>query len=177
MDAEAFHRMVNRVSGLLGVSETSPDLRDLLARERDDPRAAEAVDLFCYRVRTQVGALAAALGGLDTLVFAGGIGEHAPEVRRRALSGLEFLGITIDDGRNRADAPVISADDARICRPRDPHRRGTDDRPGHGRRGPDPSRPPGLIAGRGEGQTFGVTTRCRKRALPRSRRSPPSRPT
>ncbi|WP_435018192.1 acetate/propionate family kinase [Tundrisphaera sp. TA3] len=115
MTAAAFHHMVNRESGLLGVSETSSDIRDLLAREATDVRAAEAVDLFCYRVRTQVGALAAALGGLDALVFAGGIGEHSHEVRRRALSGLEFLGITLDEGRNLADAPLISRDDGPVA--------------------------------------------------------------
>jgi acetate kinase len=107
---ERFHQMVNHESGLLGVSETSPDLRDLLAHEAEDIRAAEAVELFCYRVRTGIGALAAALGGLDTLVFAGGIGENSPEVRRRTLFALGFLGITVDTVRNQSSAPVISAE-------------------------------------------------------------------
>lgn len=115
MTPEQFHRMVNRESGLLGVSETSPDLRDLLAREGDDVRAAEAVSLFCYRVRTGVGALTAALGGLDTLVFAGGIGENAPEVRRRILTPLGFLGVTLDAARNRENAPVVSADGGAVA--------------------------------------------------------------
>ena len=103
-----FHRMVNQESGLLGVSETSADLRDLVARRESDARAAEAIDLFCYRIKTGIGALSAALGGLDVLVFSGGIGENSPEVRRRACEGLEFLGIELDDGRNAAGEPLIS---------------------------------------------------------------------
>ena len=110
MTPERFHRMVNQESGLLGVSETSADLRDLLARREGDARAAEAIDLFCYRVKTGIGALAAALGGLDSLVFSGGIGENSPEVRRRACEGLGFLGIALDDGRNAAGEPLISTD-------------------------------------------------------------------
>jgi acetate kinase len=93
MTANAFHDMVNHKSGLLGVSETSADMRDLLAREATDVRAAEAVALFCYQVKKWIGAFAAALGGVDTLVFAGGIGEHAPVVRARICDGLDFLGI------------------------------------------------------------------------------------
>jgi acetate kinase len=103
-----FHRMVNHESGLLGVSETGADLRDLLARREGDARAAEAVDLFCYRVKTGIGALTAALGGLDALVFSGGIGENSPEVRRRACDGLEFLGVQLDQARNEAGEPLIS---------------------------------------------------------------------
>jgi acetate kinase len=108
MTPAQFHRMANVESGLLGVSETSADLRDLLARRDGDARAAEAVDLFCYRVKTGIGALTAALGGLDSLVFAGGIGENSPEVRRRACEGLGFLGVQLDEGRNEAGAPLIS---------------------------------------------------------------------
>jgi acetate kinase len=103
----------NRRSGRLGVSETSPDMRDLLARQGDDPRAADAVALFCYQARKRVGALAAALGGLDTLVFAGGIGGHAAEVRARVCDGLDFLGVRIDAARDAANAAVISADAGR----------------------------------------------------------------
>ena len=110
LTVESFHAMVNHESGLLGVSETSPDLRDLLARQGEDVRAAEAVELYCYRVKTGIGALAAALGGLETLVFAGGIGENAPEVRRRVCDGLGFLGVALDGPRNEAGAAVISAD-------------------------------------------------------------------
>jgi acetate kinase len=110
MSPERFGDMVNHESGLLGVSETSPDFRDLLARRVDDPRAAEAVELFAYRARTWIGAMSAALGGLDTLVFSGGIGENSPEARRLICEGLEFLGIALDDARNAAGAPVISTD-------------------------------------------------------------------
>ena len=111
LTAEGFDHLVNRESGLLGISETSPDLRDLLARQGDDPRAAEAVALFCQQAKKWIGAYAAVLGGLDTLVFAGGVGENSPEVRRRICEGLEFLGIALDGGRNAADGPLISTDD------------------------------------------------------------------
>jgi acetate kinase len=104
--------MVNYESGLLGVSETSSDLRDLQERESSDPRAAEAIALFCYQVKKAIGAYAAALGGVDLLVFAGGIGENAAAVRARICDGLEFLGIELDAARNDAAAPVISPDAA-----------------------------------------------------------------
>jgi len=110
MTPEQFHRMVNTQSGLLGVAETSPDVRDLLEREPTDVRAAEALALFCYQVKKWLGAFAAALGGLDTLVFAGGIGENAPVIRSRICEGLGFLGVTLDAARNGANETVISAD-------------------------------------------------------------------
>jgi acetate kinase len=113
LTANQVNELVNRQSGLLGVSATSSDMRDLLARQADDPRAADAVALFCYQARKWVGALAAALGGLDTLVFAGGIGENAAEVRARICTDLAFLGIQIDAHRNDANAAVISTDGAR----------------------------------------------------------------
>jgi acetate kinase len=102
--------LINRRAGLLGVSETSADMRDLLSRETDDRRAAEAVALFCYQAKKFLGALAAALGGLDTLVFTGGIGEHAATVRWRICEGLEFLGLRLDGSRNAEHAPVVSRD-------------------------------------------------------------------
>ena len=105
-----FERMVNHESGLLGVSGTSSDMRDLLECEAQDVRAAEAVALFCYQVKKWVGAFAAALGGLDTLVFAGGIGENAPVVRTRICEGLGYLGIELDEKRNLANAGVISSE-------------------------------------------------------------------
>lgn len=108
IDAKAFYTMVNRESGLLGVSEISSDMRDLLAQEATDVRAAEAVSLFCYQVKKWVGAFAAALGGLDTLVFSAGIGENCPTIRARICEGLEFLGIGLDEARNAGNAPVIS---------------------------------------------------------------------
>jgi acetate kinase len=104
-----FHHMVNHESGLLGVSETSSDMRDLLAREADDVRAAEAVALFCYQAKKWVGAFAAALGGLDTLVFSAGIGEQSAPIRERICEGLGFLGIDLDRERNAGHAAVISS--------------------------------------------------------------------
>ena len=101
-------------SGLLGVSETSSDMRDLLERETQDVRAAEAVALFCYQAKKWIGSFAAALGGLDTLVFAGGIGENAPPVRERICDGLGFLGIELDPERNATNAPLISSDAGRV---------------------------------------------------------------
>jgi acetate kinase len=112
---KAFSDMVNFQSGLLGVSETSSDMQDLLAREAEDPRAADAVALFCYQVKKWIGAFAAALGGLDTLVFAGGIGEHASPVRARICEGLEFLGIKMDEKQNQAGAAVISTARSRVA--------------------------------------------------------------
>jgi acetate kinase len=114
MTAQQFHQMVNQESGLLGVSESSSDLRDLLAREASDVRAAEAVALFCYQVKKWIGAFATALGGLDTLVFAGGIGENAPAIRARICDGLGFLGVHLDENRNAAGEPVISADHGHV---------------------------------------------------------------
>jgi len=108
MSAKQFNEMVNFHSGLLGVSETSSDMRDLLDREAQDERAAEAVALFCYQVKKWIGAFTAALGGLDTLVFAGGIGENAPTVRARICDGLGFLGIELEAKRNAANEGVIS---------------------------------------------------------------------
>jgi len=113
--ARQFHHMINHESGLLGVSETSSDMRELLAREKEDVRAAEAVALFCYQAKKWVGSFAAALGGLDTLVFAGGIGENAPPVRARICDGLGFLGLELDEAQNAANAAVISTPNARVA--------------------------------------------------------------
>ena len=115
MSAKQFNEMVNFQSGLLGVSETSSDMHDLLERETQDVRAAEAVALFCYQVKKWIGAFAAALGGLDTLVFAGGIGENAPTVRARICDGLGFLGIELEEKRNAANEGVISAAAGRVA--------------------------------------------------------------
>jgi len=114
MSAVEFSEMVNVRSGLLGISETSSDMRDLLDRETQDVRAAEAVALFCYQVKKWIGAFAAALGGLDTLVFAGGIGENAPAARARICDGLGFLGIELEANRNAANESVISAAGRRV---------------------------------------------------------------
>ncbi|MGD8475851.1 MAG: acetate/propionate family kinase [Burkholderiales bacterium] len=109
-----FNQMINHESGLLGVSETSSDMRDLFAREASDVRAAEAIELFCYQAKKFVGAYAAVLGEVDTLIFAGGIGENVPEVRARICNGLQFLGIEVDEKRNAANAAVISGPDSRV---------------------------------------------------------------
>ncbi|MBK5206895.1 MAG: acetate kinase, partial [Polaromonas sp.] len=105
---------VNNESGLLGISEISSDVRDLLAQEAGNVRAAEAVALFCYQAKKWIGSFTAALGGLDTLVFAGGIGENAPVIRARICEGLEFLGIEIDEKQNASNEGVISAADGRV---------------------------------------------------------------
>src|SRR5579885_3332531 len=110
MDAAALNSVVNHQAGLLGLSGISADMRDLLDREQEDPRAAEAVALFCYQARKFLGALTVVLGGLDTLIFTGGIGEHASSIRQRICEGLDFLGIALDWQRNEAHAPIISCD-------------------------------------------------------------------
>ncbi len=114
MTPSQFERMVNHESGLLGVSGTSADVRDLLAREHRDRRAAEAIALFCQQAKKWIAAYAAVLGGLDTLVFAGGIGENSPVIRRRICAGLGFLGIEIDARRNARSAPLISTTASRV---------------------------------------------------------------
>jgi len=114
MTTQQFYKMVNHESGLLGVSETSSDMRDLLDHEKVDVRAAEAVALFCYQAKKWIGSYAAALGGLDTLVFAGGIGENAPVVRARICEGLKFLGIELDKLRNAKAAAIISKNSSRV---------------------------------------------------------------
>jgi acetate kinase len=113
MTADQFDSLVNHQSGLLGVSEISSDVRDLLARQNTDVRAAEAIELFSYQAMKWIGAFAAALGGVDTLVFAGGIGENAPEIRRRICAGLGFLGIALDECRNASGGFQISTDQSR----------------------------------------------------------------
>ena len=108
-----FNQIINHDSGLLGISETSSDMRDLLAKEADDVRATEAVELFCYQTKKWIGSFAAALGGLDTLVFAGGIGEKSPVIRSRICEGLGFLGIELDEKQNITNAPVISTENGK----------------------------------------------------------------
>ena len=114
LTTEQMDEFINRRCGLIGVSETSSDMRDLIARRAADVRAAEAVDLFCYQARKWIGAFTAALGGLDTLVFAGGIGENSPQVRAEICQGLEYLGLRIDPALNAAGAPVISPEGTRV---------------------------------------------------------------
>jgi acetate kinase len=114
MSPTALNRLVNQEAGLLGVSGLSADMRDLLGKESTDPRAADAVTLFCYLARKSVGALVAALGGLDTLIFTAGIGEHAAAVRERICADFAFLGLELDAARNATHAPVISRDGSRV---------------------------------------------------------------
>ena len=114
MSADQFDDMVNHHSGLLGISETSSDVRDLLSRQASDVRAAEALQLFCYQAKKGIGAFAAVLGGVDTLVFTGGVGENSAEIRRRICEGLEFIGICLDAERNESNSALISTDDSQI---------------------------------------------------------------
>jgi acetate kinase len=114
MSPDAVGELINRQSGLLGVSARSEDMRDLLDQEASDHRAAAAVALFCYQAKKSLGALAATLGGLDVLVFTGGIGEHAAPVRERITGSMEFLGLELDLERNRRHDPVISSDRSRV---------------------------------------------------------------
>lgn len=115
MTAARFQRMVNHESGLLGVSGISSDMRDLLAKEGGDVHAAESVALFCYQAKKWTGSFVAALGGLDALVFAGGIGENAPPVRARICEGLNFLGIELHKARNSKSEEVISKDGSQVA--------------------------------------------------------------
>lgn len=114
MNAKQLNEMVNFESGLLGISETSSDMRNLLEHEKHDVRAAEAIAVFCYQIKKCIGAYVAALGGLDTLVFSGGIGENAAVIRARICEGLTFLGIDIDEKQNADNAGVISATNSRV---------------------------------------------------------------
>ncbi len=110
-----FNHVVNHESGLLGISETSSDMRELLKIQITDSRAAEAIELFCYQTKKYIGSYSAVLGGLETLVFSGGIGEHSPEVRSMICNGLQFLGIELDEIKNINNAAVVSCDSSKVC--------------------------------------------------------------
>jgi acetate kinase len=114
-DADRVEQELSQQAGLRGVSGGVHDMRDLLAREANDEACRLAVSMYCYEITKRIGAYAAALGGLDVLVFSGGIGEHAPIVRARICSRLEFLGIHIDNRQNDQNAPVISTSTARVA--------------------------------------------------------------
>jgi acetate kinase len=114
ISVKEMNALLNKQSGLLGVSATSGDMRELLGKISQDARAAEAVDLFCYRAKKYVGAYAAVLGGLDALIFTGGIGEHAAVVRERICDGMDFLGIHLNASSNEANAAVISSPESRV---------------------------------------------------------------
>jgi acetate kinase len=114
MPSKDVNTLLNKESGLAGVSGTSADMRDLLGKVSHDVRAADAVELFCYRAKKYLGAYAAVLGGLDVLVFTGGIGEHAPIVREGICSGLDYLGIRLDSSLNESNAPLISSSESHV---------------------------------------------------------------
>jgi acetate kinase len=105
---DELNELLNRRSGLLGISGISPDMTDLLKKEATGPSAALAIEVFCYQARKSIGALASVLGGLDTLVFTAGMGENSPEIRERIVEGLGFLGLEIDREKNMENGPVIS---------------------------------------------------------------------
>ena len=113
MDARAIETLLYRRSGLLGVSGLSSDMRELL--ESEDPNAREAVALFCYRIGRELGSLAAALGGLDAIVFTAGIGEHAAAVREVVCRDAAWLGIKLDRAANARNGPMISTPDSRVA--------------------------------------------------------------
>ncbi|MBW8684981.1 acetate/propionate family kinase [Chitinophaga rhizophila] len=114
LSERALNELLNKQSGLKGVSGTASDIRVLLEQEANDHQAAEAVQLFCYQAKKYIGALTAAAGGIDTLVFTGGIGLHVPVIRERICAGLEYLGIEIDHHLNNANSDVISAKDSKV---------------------------------------------------------------
>jgi acetate kinase len=111
--AEKLEELLNHRAGLLGVSAESSEMKVLLEKRGSDPGAALAVKMFCYQARKFIGAYAAALGGLDTLVFTGGIGERAATVRAEICAGLEHLGIAMDEAANERNAGIVSSQDAR----------------------------------------------------------------
>jgi acetate kinase len=112
MQPSTLDDLLNEQAGLLGVSGISSDMKDLLAKKAENPYAAEAVDLFCYQAKKFLGALAAVLGGLDTLIFTAGIGENASAIRWCICQDMGFLGIHLDPSRNDANASIISHDDS-----------------------------------------------------------------
>ncbi len=114
LDAEQFNRLINHEAGLLGISEISADMQELLQRESSDIRAAEAVDLFCYQVKKWIGAFVAVLNGLDTLVFSGGIGENAPIIRSRICKGFKYLNLEIDEEKNKKNITIISTTKSKV---------------------------------------------------------------
>lgn len=112
-NANDLEKMLNHRSGLIGVSGVSSDMKTLLEQREKEPHAAQAIEMFCYIARKYIGAFAAALGGMDTLVFTGGIGERAAPIRWMICDGLEFLGIHLDAKKNEAHAEIISTSDSR----------------------------------------------------------------
>jgi acetate kinase len=114
LNSKEFNHLINHESGLLGVSETSSDMRELMELENTNGHAADAIELFCYQTKKWIGSFAAVLGGLETLVFSGGIGEHSPEVRSKICDSLNFLGIELDEFKNMNNEEVISAQASKV---------------------------------------------------------------
>lgn len=114
LDPQQLNDLLNHQSGLLGISGTSTDMRELIERQAYDQKAADAVEVFCYQIRKYIGAYAAVLGGIDTLIFSGGIGENSSEVRARICAGLSFLGIELDEQKNKNNEQLISASNANV---------------------------------------------------------------
>jgi acetate kinase len=108
------NHLINHESGLLGISETNSDMHELLELQASDSRAAEAIEIFCYQTIKYIGSYTAVLGGLDALVFSGGIGEHAAEIRERICSKLQFFGIEMDKKRNDNNEEIISTDKSKV---------------------------------------------------------------
>ncbi len=114
LSPKEFNHLINHESGLLGVSETSSDMRELMEVEDTNGYAKDAIELFCYQTKKWIGSFAAVLGGLDTLVFSGGIGEHSPEVRSKICDSLEFLGIELDEIKNMNNEAIISTEKSKV---------------------------------------------------------------
>jgi acetate kinase len=114
ISSKKFNHLINNESGLLGLSETSADMRELMKLKDTDNRAAEAVELFCYQAKKWIGSFAAALGGVDTLVFSGGIGEHAPKIREYICDGMKFMGVELDNTRNTKNDSIISTKTSKV---------------------------------------------------------------
>ena len=114
ISAKKFNHLINHESGMLGISETSANMRELMDYEDTDNRASQAVRFFCYQTKKRIGAFAAALEGLEILVFSGGIGEHSPEARSKICDGLEFLGIELDEIHNMNNETIISSTNSKV---------------------------------------------------------------
>ena len=114
LSPKKFSHLINHESGLLGVSETSSDMRELMEVEATNRNAKEAIELFCYQTKKWIGSFTTVLGGLDTLIFSGGIGEHSPEVRSKICDGLGFLGIDLDEIKNMNNEAIISVEESKV---------------------------------------------------------------
>ncbi|MBA3829321.1 MAG: acetate/propionate family kinase [Taibaiella sp.] len=115
LDPKQFNDLINYQSGMLGISEVSSDMQELIRNQGKDNRVGEAIELFCYQIKKWIGSFATVLGGLDTLIFSGGIGENSPEVRGRVCEGMKFLGIELDQARNLKNESIISSEMSNVC--------------------------------------------------------------